>query len=245
MSDIQILKFDSEIFGFKIGKFIGKKLSSEKGNQIVRYCKDNNIKCLYSNLDINDFETLNTASKHGFVISDIRITFEKDLTNFEANKKVKINGYKIDDKIKKTDVPYLELLSKEISRVSRFVFDRNFPKGSGEKLYTAWMINSINTEAADKVFIAREIKTEKPIGVVTCKNESDHGEIVLVGVSKGYSGREIASFILNHALCFFKENGFRKVRVVTQGGNVPAQRLYQKNGFVTYSTSVFFHLWIK
>lgn len=244
MNKIQIIDFDTKLFGFKIGMFTGEKLSSEKARKIIEYCKDKGVKCLYANLDINDFASLSIATKYGFVISDIRITFEKDLTNFEATKKVVINAYLIDDNIKKKDIPYLKSLSKEISRVTRFTFDKNFPTGSGEKLYARWMLDSISKKIADKVFIAREIKTQKPLGVITCKKEHDHGEIVLLGVDKEHSGKGVATFVLTHALCFFKRSGLNKVRVVTQGSNVPAQRLYQKNGFLTQSTSVFFHLWI-
>jgi len=245
MNKIQILDFDTKLFGFKIGRFIGRKLSLEEARKIVKYCKNKGIKCLYADLDINDFASLSAATKCGFVISDIRIIFEKDLTGFKATTKIKLDDYQVDDNIKDTDIPYLKSLSKEMSGVSRFTFDKSFPAGSGEKLYIAWMLNSISKEVADKIFIAREIKTKKPLGVITCKEEQDHGEIVLLGVDKEHSGRGIATFILSRALCFFKKNGFKKVRVATQGSNVPAQRLYQKNGFLTQSTSVFFHLWLK
>jgi len=245
MNEIQILDFDTKLFGFRVAKFTEKVLSSKIAEEIIIECKNMGIKCLYADLDINDFVSLSSAIKYGFVIADIRVIFEKDLTNFKNSKEVKGNSYKIDANIKKADLPYLLTLSKEIACVSRFAFDGNFPKGSSEKLYTTWMINSINGKAADRVFIAKEKETEKPIGVITCKEESDRGEIVLVGVDKEYFGRGIASSLINHALSFSKGNGFKKVRVVTQGNNIPAQRLYQKIGFSIYKISIFFHLWIE
>jgi len=35
------------------------------------------------------------------------------------------------------------------------------------------------------------------------------------------------------------------VTVVTQGLNVPAQRLYQKSGFLVSSVYLWYHLWIR
>jgi len=245
MNKIQVLDFDTQLFGFKVGKFMDSRISSEKAAEIIRECKSNNIKCIYADLDINDFVSLGTAVKYGFVISDIRVIFEKDLTNFENNYERKLRDYGIDDIVKDEDLPYLEILSKELSLTSRFEFDNNFPKGSAERLYKLWMVNSINKRVADKTFIAREIKSQNAVGVITCKKNSDYGEIILFVVSKEHKGKGLGTFILNRTFHFFKENSIKKVRVVTQARNIPAQRLYQKNGFLTCATSVLFHLWIK
>ncbi len=240
---IEIIDFDTKLFGFTVGKFTGEKLSFNEAEEIVKYCKDNKIRCLFLNLGIDDFASLSAATKTGFVISDVRVVFEKDLADFDPAMKIKVNGYSVDNNITSQDIPLLKSLGEEISRVSRFNFDTNFPPESRKKLYSIWMLNSINKQAADELLVAREIKMEKPIGVITCKKQQHHGEIVLMGVNKKHHHRGVATLILNHAFCFFKKEGFEKVKVATQASNIPAQRMYQKNGFLTESVSVLFHLW--
>lgn len=241
---IEILDFDSELFGFKVGKLIDNNLSPEKVEKVIQKCKYENIRCLYANLDINDFNTLATASKYNFIISDIRVNFEKNLTTFKYSINQKFKNYEIDDKIKNVDIPYLLALSKQLSQGSRFAFDKNFPKGSAEKLYQLWMLNSINKKVVDKVFVARQMKSKIPVGFVTCKKNINYGEIVFVAVDKKYRGKGVGSFIVDYALSYFKKMGIEIVQVVTHGKNISAQRLYQKNGFFVWSTSISFHLWL-
>jgi ribosomal protein S18 acetylase RimI-like enzyme len=202
------------------------------------------VRCLYVELDVSDFESINAASRYGFVIADVRIMFQKDLVNSEERAGSKTDGYEIDFAINEEDIGDLERCAEEMSRVSRFAFDKNFPVGSSEKLYRAWMMNSIHGRVGDRVMIARESKTKRVVGVTVCEKRSDHGRILLVGVLGEHSGRGIASILLAHSVDFFYEMGLSKVRVRTQASNISAQRLYQRNGFLTHSSSMFFHRWI-
>ena len=155
-----------------------------------------------------------------------------------------IEGYQIDDAAQMNDISYLEELAEEISRLSRFNFDKNMPKSAAKDLYSIWIRNSIQKKAADKVFIARETNSLKPVGIVTVKNESMKSELVLVGVSKEHSGKGIASLLLQQAFLFLKEKGINIAKVNTQGRNIPAINLYGKNGFLIKKITLFYHLWI-
>lgn len=42
----------------------------------------------------------------------------------------------------------------------------------------------------------------------------------------------------------FQQARMNKVMVVTQGHNVPAQRLYQRHGYRTTKTSLWLHRWL-
>ena len=46
-----------------------------------------------------------------------------------------------------------------------------------------------------------------------------------------------------HAARWFEQEDAEKIRVVTQGRNVAAQRLYQKCGFASSSMEIWFHRW--
>jgi ribosomal protein S18 acetylase RimI-like enzyme len=244
MDEIQILDFDTELFGFKVGRFTAKNVSLQQAAEIVEYCRKGAIKCLYAELDSDNFASLNAASGSGFVISGIKVMFEKDLSNFVATAKNVVEGYQIDNNISDSDVEYLKSLSRQMSRVSRFSFDKNFPAGAAEDLYVKWILNSINKKVADEVFISRCVNSGEPVGIITCKKDYDgDGRIMLVGVDKSHRGRGIGGLLVSRALEYFKDNGFDKTYVGTQGSNIPAQRLYGRMGFLTRSLLVVFHLW--
>jgi len=245
VSEIKILDFDTGLFGFKVARFAGERISSAVAENIVKECKRRNIKCCFAELDINDFASLNAAAGGGFVISDIRMTFEKDLCDFRPKDKKTLRGYAIDNTVTNSDLPYLEALAEELSLTSRFKFDRNFPSGSAERIYKKWMINSIDKKEADGMFIARESKTRNPVGIITYKKSGNYGKIILFAVSSPHRRKGLASRILDCASSCVKKSGIEKIRVTTESKNIPSQRLYQKNGFLTRSVSAFFHLWIK
>jgi len=241
---IKILNFDTELFGFKTGIYTKHTLSREQIREIIKECKDKKIKCLYLMLDINDFNTINTAIEYNFTYSDIRVIFENNIFSFE-NKSEIIRGYKVNNKVESKDVPYIIALGKYLSKKSRFYFDKNFPKKLAEKIYTEWILNSVYRRVADEAYIAREIKTNNPVGIITCKNRKKYGEIELIAVDKNHLGKRVGSLLMNYAFRYFKNNFYSKIRVKTQAKNIPALRFYQKNSFYIYKILLYFHLWIK
>lgn len=243
MDIIQILDFDTKLFGIRVAKFKDKALTSEKAKKAIGQCKDNKIKCLYATFDTNDYATLRTAVEHGFIITDIRVNLVKNLPTVDNNKGDVRNGFQIYETVGPDDVPCLVQISKDISKGSRFAFDKQLPAGGAGDLYALWMHNCIQKKVADKIFVAREIETGKAVGVVTCKNKSDCGQIILIGINNRHRRKGIASFLLKHTCSYFRGEGCEKVEVATQGSNIPSLRLYQKNGFLTDKVSVVFHLW--
>jgi ribosomal protein S18 acetylase RimI-like enzyme len=68
--------------------------------------------------------------------------------------------------------------------------------------------------------------------------------IGLVGVHSKYSGKGLGKAVLENSLMKLKDIGINKVSVITQGRNYPAQRLYQRVGFLIEKSQVYYHLWI-
>lgn len=243
MKEIKVLDFDSKVFGMKIAKFTGKFLTEYTARAIKKECKDSGIRCLYIDININDFNSLDAAVKEGFVLTDIKITFQKKLKN-PIEIMAPIEGFMIVDNIKEGDRKYLEQLSVELSETSRFAFDKNFPKKNVRELYKTWMLNSLNGSAADKVFVVKDSRLRKPIGFVTCKNNSSHGEIVLIAVKGKHRGMNLGMALLNKSFHYFASKGIFEVMVTTHARTIDAQRFYQKNGFLTCSAVVAFDAWV-
>ena len=52
------------------------------------------------------------------------------------------------------------------------------------------------------------------------------------------------SKLMQCSINFLFEKKINKIFVVTQGRNLIAQRLYQKNGFVIKNTEIWYHKWL-
>ncbi|HAZ10648.1 MAG TPA: hypothetical protein DCY56_06045 [Candidatus Omnitrophica bacterium] len=243
MEEIKVLDFDSGVFGMKIARFTGKFLTEDAARVIKKECKDTGIRCIYIDININDFNSLSVASKEGFLLTDVKITLQRKLKN-PLEIITLLDGFEISDSLKKGDRKYLEQLSVELSETSRFAFDRNFALSSVHALYKTWLLNSLNGSAANKVFMVKDIRLQEPIGLVTCKNNSHHGEIVLIVVKDEYRGMSLGGALLNKSFHYFAQQGVSEVMVTTHGRTIDAQRFYQKNGFLTYSVVVSFHVWV-
>ncbi len=83
-----------------------------------------------------------------------------------------------------------------------------------------------------------------PIGFCTVKYEPvSCARIRLVGMDSAYGGRGLCEVLLSMTLRALADQGVRYVQVVTQGRNYAAQRLYQRAGFVTKKTELWYHRW--
>lgn len=82
-------------------------------------------------------------------------------------------------------------------------------------------------------------------GYVTCHlpPNSDSGSIGLIAVSPTHQGQGLGKALITAATDWFASRGVRRVSVVTQGRNVPAQRLYARCGFIPSRLELYYHLW--
>ena len=97
---------------------------------------------------------------------------------------------------------------------------------------------------AQKVFVAVSPE-DRAIGYVTCHQEASgaRGQIGLIAVDRKASGRGVGSCLILAGLEWFASAGAGEVRVVTQGNNLSALRLYERQGFVARELQLWFHKW--
>lgn len=245
MSDIEFLDLDTDVFGFKIGKSKCDNLTSACMKSLCKKGRQKGFKCIYLDIESNDSMSFKVTDDCELVLADIRVTLEKSLSDYKTKRHLNIKGYRIENGVCRGDEPYLLSISRNISKVSRFAFDTNFPRGAAERMYTLWMKNSISGKDADGVIIARENRTQNPVGIVTHKIEKEQGHIVLVGVERDHNNRGLATQMLDCACKIFKKNKIELCSVRTQANNTTALRLYEKNGFYISTITLVCHLWIK
>lgn len=233
------LDWDSDLFGVRIARVLTKRLDTETVQSVLRWCSENDVRCLYFLADSDDPETTRVAEDNGFRLVDVRVTMGADTENplpCEIGSAGAVVRASTAD-----DIPQLRLIARTSHRDSRFYHDRCFRRRRCDALYETWIEKSCNGYA-DAVLVA-DI-AGRPVGYITCHHDGQtDGRIGLIGVHADHRRQRIGYGLVAGAMKLFARRGVRQVSVVTQGRNVRAQRLYQGCGFTTNSVELWYHRW--
>lgn len=239
----EILPWDSEFFGRRIARVTSTRLDEDRVAQIEAWCAEHAVDCLYLLADSGDPRTTILAVSHGFLPVDVRVTLELPLiadarAAFPATAALRVR------QARPEDLEALKAIARTAHRDTRFYFDPGFPNTRCDDLYALWIEKSCG-EFADAVFVAEH--ASRPSGYVTCHVECGHGKgrIGLVGVAEHARGHGAGKALVRRACAWLGKHGCERVQVVTQGRNVPAQRLYERVGFLTRSAQPWFHKWFE
>lgn len=235
----EILKWDSDFFGFSIGLLTLNKNTGKVSDlvKVLANAKKQKIKLLYCLLSPEMIHQNKLMQEVNATLVDEKLTYRKMLTPSDIIAFQEITEYKL-------SVPTSELydLAQQSAEYSRFKTDLNFPENSYIKLYTQWMDNSVNKSFADCIYVFNVQNKIK--GMITLKNASSHGIISLIGVDTQMRGQQIGTKLIDTANNYFYKQGFRFMDVVTQKANAPACNFYTKNGFAIHSLVNVYHLWL-
>jgi dTDP-4-amino-4,6-dideoxy-D-galactose acyltransferase len=236
MSFCELLQWDSEFFGLTIARIMVHPLTSSIVAQIDYWSNQESVDCLYLLVDSSDAETVYVAESHGFRLVDIRITLEAIVNEQKVGVDPCVRT------VEPRDIDLLRTIAANSFRESRFYTDHQFPREKCDELYATWIENSCDGWA-DAVLVYSPEKT--PLGFVSCHLKPDFGQIGLVGVRSDIQGRGVGKKLLTSALHWFGQHERKRVRVVTQGRNIRAQKIYQKSGFVTSEVQLWYHRWYR
>ncbi len=234
----QYLVWDSEFFGYRIGRVNDHQLTPASLRDIFNWCEVQNIECLYFLAD-PDPETIRLVEEVDFNLVDIRISLEVSLPVRESQSKqteIRIRTWQ------ETDLPRLRDIVRNSINQSRFFADPCFSHEASQGLYETWITRSCYGYA-DAVWVAEH--NDQPAGFITCHlpDEDTQGKIGLVSVAIENRSQGIGNALIDHALNWFTSHRIKYVNVVTQGNNIAAQRLYQRCGFYTQKIQLWYHKW--
>jgi len=232
------LDWDTAFFGFGIGRVIDTQIKLAQITAVNRFADEQAIQCLYFLCDANDSASSEIAENYGFHLVDIRLTFAYQFP------KVYI-PFSTEDFIRSAqpdDTDTLVQIAKTAHQDTRFYFDKHFDRTRCDALYEAWIKQSCEGQA-QKVFVA--INAGVPIGYITCHidPQSRIGTIGLVGVRSTARKNGLGSGLVQQSLNWFFEQGIQIVKVSTQARNIAAQRLYQRQCFLTEGIALWYHKW--
>jgi len=236
-----LLPWDSEFFGFRIGRVEGHTLNPQQAEAIDAWCHQQAVRCLYFLASANDPQTSAAAEDAGYHLVDVRMTFKQKL--LDARSSDGLSTGLVIRPARPKDIPALREIGRVSYTLSRFYFDQGFARQRCDELYALWVEKSCQGYA-DEVLVA-EVEGQ-PGGFITLKTILEgepHGEIGLVGISSQAQGRGLGPRLVEYGLAWFASQGLPAAEVVTQGRNLRAQRLYQRAGFVTEMVRLWYHKW--
>ena len=226
------LKWDSEFFGLRIGRIdISFEAESHVLEKQFQYINE-------------EFDLLYVSARHGLCFSapgaklvDQKVVYSMTIPNCckPSNQVVLWDSFQgVTD-----DLLHLALLSGEYSR---FKTDEKLPLNSYERLYSRWIEQSVNHNLATEVFCY--MIENIPRGLVTLDFKNGVGTIGLVAIHEDFQRQGIGTSMMKHVISFVQQKKGHKVSVATQLDNVPACRLYEKNGFTMESVNDIWHWWL-
>ena len=239
----ELLPWDSEFFHCRIGKVCGDTLNQDEALEIEEWSQSERIRGLYFLARASCAVTIQTAQNHGFELVDIRITLERSMPDSRDVANPQLPQETFIRPARPGDLTDLQAIARTAHVDSRFFSDSHFPRHLAEELYATWI--TLECEGRAQCVLIAASPADRPLGYVSCHFDpkSGSGQIGLAGVSSEARGRGIGNNLVLAALDWFAGQGAEKVAVVTQGKNIPAQRLYQRCGFRTQGLQLWYHKW--
>lgn len=234
------MEWDSDFWGYNVAFLSSRHLTENIIFNINKFIKKENIKLIEYLCNCHDNRSVIIAEQNGFHFKDIRLSFEKALTE---KKDIILDDGILFNKATEKDIPVLKDMSFDLYKDSRYFFDTNFDLNKAREFYQSWVVKAVQGTFDDECYCLYD--NSQPIGFCTIKYGSlDSARIGLFGLSKEYQRKGLSQKLLYLVLNELINRKISRVTVVTQGRNYLAQRLYQKAGLLTKSTELWYHKWI-
>ena len=232
---LRTLAWDSDFFGCRIARLEDTGLEPGDVAALERAVAAEGIDCVYLLAD----EALppDRALTAGFRPMDERVTLE-----LEPVPEIAPPGAAVRPAVA-ADGPALEDIAADAHRGTRFFADARFPRERCVELYRTWIRNSLRG-SADAVRVVED--ASGPAGYATAHLRPGRlGEIGLVGVAARARGQGLGQALVGAVVHWLRAQGCARVRVVTQGQNAAALRLYTGAGFRVLRTETWYHRWTR
>jgi dTDP-4-amino-4,6-dideoxy-D-galactose acyltransferase len=231
----RLLDWDSAFWGVRVGRAEGNVLSEKRWAELDAWARAHGVDCLYFLATADDPGTIGVAQKAGFDLVDVRIELAQPSTR--SDRVARVRAYR------SADLPVLREIARRSHRNTRFYADGHFSRERCADLYETWIVRSCVEGWADHVLVAE--LAGRPVGYVSLHFDPvmRRGSIGLIAVSEEATGHGLGAELVAGALGWCRDSGAESASVVSQGANVRAQRLFQRCGFRTTWTGLWFHRW--
>lgn len=231
---LELLDWDSRFFQLKIARLTRPPASREALDETLRAARADHVDCVYALVPADALEAGWLLEGAGFVARDVRLEFSRPVDQGAIPSDVR--------EWSEPDLRPLEEIATTAFSGTRFAADPHFPRDAVQNLYRTWIRNSCQGFAQS---VLVEGPAGAPLGFVTLHREPDgvSGRIGLIGIASASRSQGVGSRLVSAALGWAAAQQFQHLKVVTQAGNIGAQRLYQRAGFTTVSAATWYHGW--
>ena len=233
----ELLEWDTRFFGFPVARLRDSVADRNVMATALRWCDENGVRCLYWLADSAAEDSVRTAFAFHFRFVDVRLELSAPLAQMTNCVDLQLRPAQPDD------IPALGEIAAVSHRDSRFCRDSGFPAGAGDRLFRAWIERDVLSPNS-MVWVYTD-SAGHPVGYASCQFEpsAKSGIIGLIAVSSKVREQGVGRCLLNRCHEWLFDAGAQMVRVVTQGANIPAQRLYAKAGYTPARADYWFHRW--
>lgn len=232
-----MLPWDTQFWGFPVARLTAATLTPDSAAAALAWCARNHVRCLYFLASGSCPDTLTLAHAHDFRFVDVRVELSRVLREPPPISAARVRAAEPDD------LPSLQRLAAAAHDDSRFFKDARFDGTRAGDLYREWIARAC---ARHTVLVCESSEASGgPCGYISCEcdDAAQEGRIGLVAVAREHAHAGFGSALIAAALRVFAAAHLPTVRVVTQGTNVAALRLYERHGFLTTAVNVWFHKW--
>lgn len=233
------LPWDSATFNYKVARIITPTISPATLTELLTYLKQNDYRLIYWSINPKNVFLNIFAEQAGGFLADEKVTF---VTRLPAEALLYNTAILAEPYSGKQLTADLRRLAWQSGNYSRFKRDLNFKHNEFEKLYTAWLQNSVTKEIAREILVYRQGNTIT--GFITLKVKNTIGSIELLAVDEPARRTGIGQQLLRAAFQQFSQWGCSEVQVSTQHRNRLACRFYEKNGFLLRNIENVYHFWL-
>lgn len=232
------LSWDTDFLGYPVYRLNARALGTAELQARLTEARAAGARLVYVFADPDDAEVNAAASAAGLPLVDRKVTYAMAAT-------VPTDPLNVVALRPATGpTPALENLVLQSGVYSRFKLDPNFAPGVYEELYTRWLHNSFNEGLAREILVFQETTTSEPLGLLTLGIKNDRADIGLLAVDEQVRGRRLGQQLVlaaRHLAAYWQ---LPILQVVTQGGNEPACRFYERCGFRPDRVEHIYHAWL-
>jgi len=229
---VELLKWDTEHFGMKVGKLVLNGIPAyDDLREEMSAAKREGFDVLY----LKDVKLPDDYLNDNIVLADEKVVYAQTIKECD---------YLQDGHVK--SILHKELDARLLSMAlqsgghSRYYTDKRFPLDVFLNLYETWITNSLNATIATDVIAY--VDGNRVDGFITYKQKDNQVTIGLVDVDNTVKGKGIGSKLMQSFLSLFPVG--TKIEVATQLANGAACHYYEKNGFTVESVTNIYHLWL-
>ncbi|MCK9452311.1 MAG: GNAT family N-acetyltransferase [Bacteroidales bacterium] len=224
---IEKLNWDSEFFGYPVGKLYVETPESFDEEAFVKAASAYKLVYIFAEKPLNYSRFALPA--------DVKLTFQKLLKSQIAETKLQLFVPGLHD------YADLQKLAFQSGEYSRFRTDLNFDPKDFYRMYEIWIRKSLDSEQS--VVLVEEVDNQLAGFVTFDFIDSERAAIGLIAVDSDVRGEGIGRKLMAQAEFAAFKAGKKQFRVATQQKNRLATSFYEKLGYTLVNQIIIYHYW--